>query len=179
MDNYCPRSASDERTPAMPLDFAPRLDYTALAPDLFNQLNKLSMGVHNGGLGAGLLALIEIRASQINGCAFCVDMHSKQARQHGERELRLYHIPIWRESPLFDDRERAALAMTEAVTKLGEHGVPDEVYDEARQHFSDGEIAQLVLAIGVINLWNRLSITFHAVPGSMDRLFGLDKVGLH
>src|SRR4051812_37601966 len=112
----------------MPHSFTPRLEYTSLAPEPFGQLSKLSQKIHASGLDAGLLDLIEIRASQINGCAFCLDMHSKSAKLHGERELRLYALPAWRESPLFTDRERAALAWTEAVTRLGETGVSDEAF---------------------------------------------------
>jgi len=162
----------------MPFTYEPRLNYYAASSDLFNQLSKLAMSIHKGSLGKPLLALIEMRASQLNGCAFCLDMHAKEAKLHGERELRLYALPAWRESLLFTDRERAALALTEAVTKLGEHGVSDEVFAQAREQFNDQELAELVLAIGVINTWNRLAITFHAVPGSMDKAYGLDKAGL-
>lgn len=156
----------------------PRFNYYAAAPELFAQLNKLSQSIHHAGLGAKLLALIEIRASQINGCAFCIDMHSKQAKLAGERELRLYALPAWRESPLFDERERAALAWTEAVTRLGEQGVSDAVYEELRRHFDEKELAQLTLAIAIINAWNRIAISTRAVPGSMDKQLGLDKAGL-
>ena len=157
---------------------APRLNYYAAAPEGFGHLSKISQTLHAGSLGAKLLALIDIRASQINGCAFCLDMHSKQAKIAGERELRLYTLAAWRESHLFNDRERAALALTEAVTKLGEHGVSDEVFAEAKAQFSDSEIAQLVLAIATINAWNRVAITFRSKPGSMDKAYGLEKAGL-
>jgi len=156
----------------------PRLNYYAAAPDAYAHLSKLSQTLHASSLGHKLLALVDIRASQINGCAFCIDMHSKQAKIAGERELRLYALAAWRESPLFDDRERAALALTEAVTKLGEHGVSDDVFAEAKAQFSETEIAQLVLAIATINAWNRVSITFRSTPGSADKQYGLEKAGL-
>ncbi|MGC4033519.1 MAG: carboxymuconolactone decarboxylase family protein [Tepidisphaeraceae bacterium] len=162
----------------MSSSYEPRLNYYGAAPALFGQLTKLSQSIHASGLEPALLSLVEIRASQINGCAFCLDMHSKEAKIHGERELRLYAVPVWRESQLFTDRERAALALTEAVTKVAEHGVSDDVYAEAERHFSHPELAQLVLAIGVINTWNRIAISFRSVPGSMDKLLGLDKAGL-
>jgi alkylhydroperoxidase family enzyme len=105
-------------------------------------------------------------------------MHTKQAKLHGERELRLYHVAIWRESPLFNARERAALLWTEALTKLGEHGVPDDVYKAVREHFTEKEISDLTFSVMAINAWNRLNIAFLNVPGSQDKAFGLDKAGL-
>ncbi len=162
----------------MSFTYSPRLRYYAAAPDLFGHLSKLAQEVHAGAIEKQLLVLVEMRASQLNGCAFCLDMHSKEAKLLGERELRLYALPAWRESLLYTDRERAALALTEAVTRLGEHGVSDEVFAQARQQFNDAELAQLVLAIGMINVWNRLAITFRAVPGSLDKQYGLDKAGL-
>lgn len=157
---------------------APRMDQYAAAPELYGQLAKLSQKLHGGALDRKLLALIDFRVSQINGCAFCIDMHAKEARLHGERELRLYAVAAWRESALFSDRERAALRLAESVTRLGEHGVPDEVYAEARAQFDDAELAQLVLAVAVINAWNRISISFLPVPGSMDKVYGIDKAGV-
>jgi alkylhydroperoxidase family enzyme len=109
---------------------------------------------------------------------FCLDMHCKEAKIHGEKELRIYHIPIWRESTLFSETERAALEWTEVITKLPEHGVPDEVYDRVREHFDEKQISELTFAIGVINTWNRLNISFQTVPGSFDEQFGLTKAGL-
>ncbi|MFY0479811.1 carboxymuconolactone decarboxylase family protein [Achromobacter marplatensis] len=123
--------------------------------------------------------LIDIRASQINGCGFCLDMHVKQAKLHGERELRLHHIAIWRESPLFSARERAALAWTEALTTLPAHGVPNEVYEQAREAFTEAEISDLTFRVVAINGWNRLNVAFRTVPGSADAAFGLDKAGLN
>lgn len=159
--------------------YLPRLNYYAASPELYGQLTKLAQNVHHAGLEPSLLALVEIRASQINGCAFCIDMHSKQAKLLGERELRLYALPAWREATLYSDRERAALAYTEAVTRLGEAGVSDETFAELKGQFSDAEVAQLTLAIAIINAFNRISISFRAVPGSLDKQFGLDKAGLH
>lgn len=124
-----------------------------------------------------MLDLVNIRASAINGCAFCTDMHVKEAKIHGERELRLYHVPIWRESTLFDARERAALEWTEIVTRLPEGDIPDEVYRRVREQFSEKELSDLTFAIGTINLWNRLNVSFRTPPGSADALLGLTNGG--
>ncbi len=126
-----------------------------------------------------LALLVDIRASQINGCAFCVDMHVKQAKIHGERELRLHHVAIWRESPLFTPKERAALAWTEVLTRLAPEGVSDAAYADAREHFSAEELSQLTFRVVAINGWNRMNVAFHTVPGSKDQMFGLDKAGLN
>jgi AhpD family alkylhydroperoxidase len=156
----------------------PRLDYFAASPRLAKLLSELSRASKQASLPIGLIDLANIRASQLNGCAFCVDMHSKEAKIHGERELRLYHIAIWRESPLFDPKERAVLEWTEAVTRLGEAGVPDEVYERVRARLSETEIADLSFVLVVINGWNRLAVGFRSVPGSLDAAYGLDKAGL-
>jgi len=155
-----------------------RLDYYSTSPSLSKKLFELSQAVKEGSLGNTLLDLVNIRASQLNGCALCLDMHCKEAKIHGERELRIYHIPIWRESTLFSDTERAALEWTEAVTKLNVHGVSAEVYDRVRLQLSETQISELTFAIGVINLWNRLNISFRTVPGSADEMLGLTKAGL-
>jgi len=155
-----------------------RVDYYSTSPSLSKKLFELSQAVKEGSLGNILLDLVNIRASQLNGCALCLDMHCKEAKIHGERELRIYHIPIWRESTLFSDTERAALEWTEAVTKLSVHGVSDEVYDRVRLQLSEMQISELTFAIGVINLWNRLNISFRTVPGSADEMLGLTKAGL-
>jgi AhpD family alkylhydroperoxidase len=128
-------------------------------------VNALDEYSQNCGLEPGLLDLIKLRASQINGCAYCVDMHSKDARTGGETEQRLYSLSLWRETPYYTDRERAALAFTEAVTLLAQTRVPDEVYEQARQQFSDEELVKLMIAIVTINAWNRFTI-FGDVPGS-------------
>jgi AhpD family alkylhydroperoxidase len=155
-----------------------RLNYYEQSPGLSKKLYELGQAVKKSSLGNTLIDLINIRASQINGCAFCLDMHCKEARIHGEHELRVYHIPIWRESPLFSDAEKAALEWTEAVTKISPDGVSDEVYNRVRAHFSEAQISELTFAVGVINLWNRLSISFRTVPGSYDEMLGLTKAGL-
>lgn len=116
-------------------------------------------------LEPSLLELVKMRASQINACAYCIDMHSKDARAHGETEQRLYALSAWRETPFFTDRERAALAWTEAVTLISSTQVPDDIYEEARQRFSEEELVNLTMAIVTINGWNRLAISFRAVPG--------------
>jgi AhpD family alkylhydroperoxidase len=143
-----------------------RLDYMKAAPEGFKAMRNLEMYCRQSGLEPALLELVKTRASQINGCAFCLDMHTKDARAHGETEQRLYTLPAWRETPFFTDRERAALAWTEAVTLVAETHVPDEVFEEVRKHFTEPELANLTLAIATINSWNRLSIAFRAVPGT-------------
>ncbi|NLS17507.1 carboxymuconolactone decarboxylase family protein [Rhizobium sp. P40RR-XXII] len=156
-----------------------RVNYAQQSPALFKKLSDLSMALKDGAIDQKIHDLVQIRASQINGCAFCLDMHVKEAKIHGESELRLYHIAIWRESNLFVPRERAALAWTEAVTKLAEGGIPDELYERVRGQLSEREISDLTFAIMVINAWNRASIAFKSVPGSADKLYGLDKAGLN
>ena len=122
--------------------------------------------VHQSGLEPSLLELVKMRASQISGCAYCLDMHSKDARAAGETEQRLYVLPAWREAPFFSDRERAALAWTEAVTLVSETHVPGHVYEFARKHFTEEELVNLTMAIVAINGWNRLEVSFRGVPGS-------------
>jgi AhpD family alkylhydroperoxidase len=111
-----------------------------------------------------VLHLIKIRASILNGCAFCLDMHTQEALKEGEHQRRLFAVAAWRETAFFDDRERAALALTDAVTRLGDHGVPDEVWDDAARHWSAEDLANLVLAIGIINVWNRIVVTSRRQP---------------
>lgn len=155
-----------------------RLNFFEQSPKLTKLLFEFSGAVHKTSLGNTLIDLVNIRASQLNGCAFCLDMHCKEAKIHGEKELRIYHIPIWRESTLFTDTERAVLEWTEAVTKLSEHGIPDEIYDRVRAQLSETQITELTFAIGMINMWNRLNISFQTVPGSADEQLGLTKAGL-
>lgn len=155
-----------------------RLNPAAAAPELYKAFYAFSQAVTKSSIDRTLRDLVHIRASQINGCAFCLDMHIKEATIHGERTLRLHHLAIWRESSLFSPRERAALAWTESVTRLGEHGVPDEIYEEARMQFSEKELADLTFVVAEINGWNRLSIAFRNQPGSMDELLGLTAAGL-
>ncbi|MEW9309856.1 carboxymuconolactone decarboxylase family protein [Labrys neptuniae] len=155
-----------------------RLNYAQQSPELFKKLSDLSLALKGSVIEEKLRDLVNIRASQLNGCAFCLDMHVKEAKIHGESELRLYHVAIWRESNLFVPRERAALAWTEAVTRLPEGGIPDELYERVRGQLSEKEVSDLTFAIAIINTWNRASIAFKAVPGSADKLYGLDKAGL-
>lgn len=155
-----------------------RLNYAQQSPDVFKKMADFSMAIKKGSLESGLISIVEIRASQMNGCAFCLDMHVKEARLHSERELRIYHISAWRESQLFNARERAALAWTEALTELPKTGVSDELYSEMIDQFSEKEIADLTFAVMAINAWNRAGIAFKSVPGSADKLYGLDKANL-
>jgi len=136
------------------------------APGLHKGMLGLETYLSGSGLPTELLDLVRLRASQINGCAYCIDMHSKDLRAHGETEQRLYLLDAWRESPFYTDRERAALAWTEAVTRVTEGHVPDEVYDQVRSQFSQDEIANLTLAVVAINSWNRLNIAFRTAAGS-------------
>jgi AhpD family alkylhydroperoxidase len=117
-------------------------------------------------LEPSLLELVKLRASQINGCAYCLDMHTKDARARGESEQRIYLLDAWRESPFYSERERAALAWTEAVTLVAETRVPDAVYEEVREHFSDDELLALTMAVATINAWNRLNVALRTVPGT-------------
>lgn len=155
-----------------------RLNYMQQAPELFKKLGQLNSAMKETTIEEKIIDLVDIRASQLNGCSFCLDMHSKVAKLHGERELRLYQVAAWRDSTLFAPRERAALAWTEALTKLPEQGVPDDVYERVRGQLSEKEITELTYAIVAINGWNRLNVAFKTVPGSSDTLFGLDKAGL-
>ncbi|QHJ01095.1 carboxymuconolactone decarboxylase family protein [Xylophilus rhododendri] len=155
-----------------------RINALQQSPELYNKLVELSMLLKKSSIDNTLFDLVQIRASQINGCGFCLDMHVKEAKIHGERELRIYHLPIWRESALFSARERAALAWTEVLTKLPEHGVPDDIYESVRAEFSEKELSDLSFVVMTINAWNRLSIGFRNVPGSADKAYGLAKAGL-
>ena len=156
-----------------------RLNYAHQSPELFKKLADLSAALKGSAIEQKTQDLVQIRASQINGCAFCLDMHVKEATIHRESPLRLFHVAIWRESNLFSPRERAALAWTEAVTKLPEGGIPDELYERVRGELSEKDISDLTFSIMVINAWNRASIAFKAVPGSADKAYGLDKAGLN
>jgi AhpD family alkylhydroperoxidase len=155
-----------------------RINYMQQSPEFTKKMMEFSNAEKESDIEEQILHLVHIRASQMNGCGFCVDMHVKQAKILGESELRLYHLPIWRESTLFAPRERAALAWTEILTKLPEHGVPDEVYDRVRGQFSEKELSDLSFSIMAINAWNRINVGFRTVPGSADAAFGLTKAGL-
>ena len=143
-----------------------RIEFRNANPKVMPLLLAIESYLRNSSLGERLLNLIDTRASQINRCAHCLDMHTKDARAEGETEQRLYALDAWRETPFFDERERAALAWTEAVTRVADGHVPDEVYEQARQCFSEAELVDLTLAVASINTWNRLNIAFRTVPGS-------------
>lgn len=140
-----------------------RLDFFAKAPALMQAVVALNKAVQESGLEHSLLHLIKLRASQINGCSFCVDMHSREAREDGETEQRLYLVAAWKESPLFTERERAVFAWVEAVTLISHGGVPDELYARTLKHFSEEELVKLTVATAMINTWNRLCASFHAI----------------
>jgi AhpD family alkylhydroperoxidase len=141
-----------------------RLNLRKVSPDLYKAMANLQNYVDASGLDRKLLDLVEIRASQINGCAYCIVMHTNDARKHGESDEWMHLLNAWREAPIYSARERAALAWTEAVTKVREDHVPDEVYDEARRHFSEKELVDLTAAVRAINAWNRALIAFRATP---------------
>ena len=143
-----------------------RIDSASAAPGAMKAMLALEEYVRTSGLEPRLLELVRLRASYLNGCAYCVDMHTKDARAAGESEQRLYAVPVWRETPFFTPRERAALAWTEAVTELGRSGVPDPLFEEARRHFTDAELVNLTMAVVAINGWNRLAVSLRAEPGT-------------
>jgi AhpD family alkylhydroperoxidase len=147
-------------------DMKARLDYAKVSPKALQAMLGLEVYVNRAGLEHGLLELVKMRASQLNGCAYCLDMHSKDARAAGETEQRLYLLDAWREAPFYTPRERAALAWTEAVTRVDSGHVPDAVYTETREHFTEQELVDLTLAVVAINGWNRLAIAFRAEAGS-------------
>jgi len=147
-------------------DVTPRLNALQAAPKAYQAMMGLESYVHGCGLEQSLLELVKLRASYINGCAYCVDMHTKDARAEGETEQRLYAVAVWREGPFFTPRERAALAWTEAVTNVSQTGIPDDAYEAARREFSETELVNLTMAIVTINGWNRLSIAFRTEVGS-------------
>lgn len=143
-----------------------RINYHQIGSDGIQAMRGLENFVGKCGLETPLLELVRLRSSQINGCAYCIDMHTKDARAGGESEQRLYALSAWGETPFYSDRERAALAWTEALTRIADNDVPDELYQSVRQHFSEEELVNLTLAIVAINGWNRLAISFRSVPGS-------------
>ena len=143
-----------------------RINYTKVASDGYRAMLGLEKYLHDCGLEPRLIHLMKLRASQINGCAYCLDMHWKDLRAIDETEQRLYSLDAWQESPFYTERERAALAWTEAVTRVSVGHVPDEVYEKARAQFSEKELADLTLAVATINAWNRLSIAGRTTPGT-------------
>jgi AhpD family alkylhydroperoxidase len=144
----------------------PRINFASVAPGALQAMRGLEAYLHDCGLEEHLIHLIKLRASQINGCAYCLDMHWKDLRALGETEQRLYSLDAWEESPFYSDRERAALEWTEAVTRIPNDHVPDEVYERVRSQFNEKELADLTLAVATINAWNRLLISGRAVPGT-------------
>ncbi|VVM76998.1 hypothetical protein PS645_02064 [Pseudomonas fluorescens] len=144
----------------------PRLDYYSASPKAMKAMIAMEALTSNLSIEPALLHLIKIRASQVNGCAFCTDMHSLDARRLGETERRMYAIAVWRDSDFFNLRERAALAWTEAVTLLAQTRVPDTVYAEAREQFTEGEMVDLTIAVNTINSWNRLAVSFRQTPSA-------------
>jgi AhpD family alkylhydroperoxidase len=154
-----------------------RISYLKAAPGARDALLRLTQYVSQSGLEDSLLNLVNLRASQINGCAFCIDMHWKDLRAAGQSEETLYMLDAWRESPGYTERERAALAWTEAVTLVREGHVPDEVYQAARKQFSEAELAHLTLAVATINAWNRMNIAFRTPAGQYRPALKTGKVG--
>jgi len=155
-----------------------RIDYQKQSPELFKKFLEFSLALKHSAIEETIRDLVDVRASQINGCAFCVDMHVKEATIHGERPLRLHHLAIWRESPLFSPRERAALAWTEILTRLPAEGVPDDLYEHVRAELSEKEVSDLTYLVMSINAGNRVNIGFLPVPGGYDKAYGVDKAGL-
>jgi AhpD family alkylhydroperoxidase len=145
-----------------------RVDYRKSVPRVLAAMRTLQEGIDGSGLEPGLLELVKIRASQINGCAFCLDMHTREARKRGEDEQRIYQLDAWRDSPLYTPRERAALGWTEAVTLISPQSVTDAPYDETCRYFNEQELAYLTLAVIAINGWNRLNIAFRTPPAKQD-----------
>ncbi|HTT69249.1 MAG TPA: carboxymuconolactone decarboxylase family protein [Gemmatimonadales bacterium] len=144
----------------------PRINYAKTAPGVYDAMDALDRYLAGCGLQKPLLFLVQLRASQLNGCAYCIDMHWKDLRAAGEKEQRLYGLDAWRESPYYTDREKAALAWAEAVTRIADGHAPDAAHEEARAQFSERELADLTLAVATINAWNRLSIAARLTPGT-------------
>ena len=144
----------------------PRISFYKAAPGAIHAMRGLEEYIHSTALETSLIELVKMRASQINGCAYCLDMHSKDARAAGETEQRLYCLPAWRESSFYTDRERAALEWTEALTLIADTHAPDEVYERTRAFFGEEELVNLTLVITAINSWNRFAIGFRAQPGT-------------
>ncbi len=144
----------------------PRINYAKVAPGIYEAMDSLDTYLSGAGIEESLLQLVRLRASQINGCAYCLDMHWKDLRALGESEQRLYSLDAWRESPCYTERERAALAWTEAVTSITDGHVPDPVVEATRRQLTERELADLTLAVAAINAWNRLSIAARLTPGA-------------
>jgi len=146
-----------------------RIDLAHTGQRAYRAMAALEQHVQSSGLDHSLIHLVKLRASYINGCAYCVDMHSKDARAEGETEQRIFAVPVWKETPFFTPRERAALEWTETLTNISQRGVPDDVYERARAQFAEEELAELTMAVIAINGWNRIAISFGIEPGSYQR----------
>ncbi len=142
-----------------------RMNHRAVQPEVFKKMMKLEQFMGECGLERTLYELIKLRASQLNGCAYCIDMHSRDMRKMGEPEERIYLLSAWRETPIYSGREKAVLALTEAVTLIADNGLPNEVYKEARAYFDEREFMNMIMAINVINSWNRIAISTRMFPG--------------
>lgn len=156
-----------------------RINYVQQSPELFKKFIDFTSATKDSAIEEKTRDLVAIRSAQLNGCGFCLDMHVKQASLHGERPLRLHHLAAWRESTLFQPRERAALAWTEVLSQLPPLGVPDDIYERVRGQLSEKELSDLTFVIMVNNAWNRVNVAFKTVPGSSDAIFGLDKANLN
>ena len=146
----------------------PRIDHTRVSPGAIKAMLGVESYLHQSGLETALLNLVRLRVSQINGCAYCLDMHAKDLRAAGESEQRIYELDAWRETPFYSEKERAALAWAEAVTLISDGHVPDAVFEQARSQFTEEELVNLTLAVVGINGWNRLNIAFRTVPGTYE-----------
>jgi AhpD family alkylhydroperoxidase len=155
-----------------------RINYMEQSPELTKKFMEFSQLIAKGSIEQPIVDLVVLRASQMNGCTFCIDMHIKEATIHGERPLRLHHVAGWRESQLFMPRERAALAWTEVLTRLPENGVTDEIYERVRTQLSEKELSDLTFLIMSINGWNRANVAFRPKPGAYDKAWGLEKAQL-
>lgn len=142
-----------------------RMNYPKAAPDVYKAMLSVEAALHAGSVEVPLLHLVKLRASQINGCAFCIDMHWKDAKAVGETDIRLYSLDAWHESPFYTEKERAALEWTESLTRISETHAPDSAFEELKKHFDEKQIAELSWAISLINAWNRIAIGFRATPG--------------
>lgn len=154
----------------MAVNASPRIDARKAAPQAFEQVIALEKYIHSVGFDERLIELVKLRASQINGCAFCVDMHARRLRELGEPNERIDAVAAWSEGPFFNERERAALAWTEAVTLLSRDHVPDHVFEEAHAQFDETELVNLTIVVATINVWNRIAVSFRAVPEGYERL---------
>jgi AhpD family alkylhydroperoxidase len=149
---------------------SPRIDVRKIAPQTIEPILALEKYIHTLGLDESFIELVKLRASQINGCAFCVDLHARRLRELGEPNERIDAVAVWSDGPYFNERERAALAWTESVTLLAQGHVPDEIFERARAQFGEAELVHLTMVIAAINVWNRLAVSFRAVPEGFERL---------